>query len=103
MSIGSTQPFRPAGTAQVAASTTSSNVSLSGGGETVLVYNGSSGVAFIRFGVGSSLQATNQDVPVPPGTRMLVHVGGPFVTTVAATLSAGTGTVYFTRGDGTVY
>lgn len=103
MSIGSTQPFRPAGTAQLAASTTSSNVLLNGGGEAVLVYNASSAVAFIQFGVGSSLQATSQDMPVPPGTRMLVHVGGPFVTAAAAALSAGTGIVYFTRGDGTVY
>ncbi|MBV9756360.1 MAG: hypothetical protein JO047_04840 [Alphaproteobacteria bacterium] len=103
MSIGSTQPFRPAGTAQVAASTTSSSVLLNGGGDAVLVYNSSSAVAFIKFGVGSSLQATNQDLPVPPGTRMLVHVGGPFVTTAAAILSAGAGTVYFTRGDGTIY
>lgn len=103
MSIGSTQPFRPAGTAQVAAGTSSSNVLLNGGGESVLVYNSSSAVAFVRFGVGSSLQATSQDVPVPPGTRVLLHVGGPFVTTGAAMLSVGTGTVYFTRGDGTVY
>jgi hypothetical protein len=103
MSIGSTQPFRPTGTAQVAASTSSGNVLLNGGGEAVLVYNSSSAVAFVSFGVGSSLHATNQDVPVPPGTRMLVHVGGPFVTMAAAMLAAGAGTVYFTRGDGTIY
>ncbi len=103
MSIGSTQPFRVSGTVHVAASAASASVALSGGGEAVLIFNASSSVAFVRFGVGSALVASQIDMPVPPNSRMLMHIGGAFVTTGAAILSSGSGTVYFTRGDGTVY
>jgi hypothetical protein len=103
MSIGSTQPFRASGTTQVSAGTASAKVALSGGGEAVLIYNAAAAVAFVRFGTNSSLQASPTDTPVPPGSRMLMHVGGPFVTTAAAILASGSGTVFFTRGDGTVY
>ena len=50
MSTGSTQPFRPAGTATVAASTTAQTVALVGGGNAVLVYNASGATAFFRLG-----------------------------------------------------
>lgn len=103
MSIGSTQPFRVSGTALVSAGTTSANVTLSGGGEAVLIYNASAAVAFVRFGTDASVQASGVDMPIPPNSRMLMHAGGPFVTTAAALLTSGTGTVFFTRGDGTVY
>jgi hypothetical protein len=103
MSIGSTQPFRTGGTTQLAASTVSANVPLSGGGEAVLVYNASAAIAFIRFGTAPSIVASSTDTPVPPNSRMLMHVGGPFVTIAAAVLASGSGTVFFTRGDGTVY
>lgn len=103
MSMGSTQPFRPGGTVQLAASTTSASVPLSGGGESVLIYNASSAVAFVRFGVGAGIAASSADTPVPPASRMLMHLGGPFVTSAAALLSAGSGAVFFSRGDGTVY
>lgn len=103
MSMGSTQPFRPAGTVQLAASTSSANVAMSGAGEAVLIYNGTSAIAFVRFGVDNTVVASEDDTPIPPGARMLMHVGGPFVSTAAAVLSSGSGTVFFSRGDGTVY
>jgi hypothetical protein len=102
MSTGSTQPFRPAGTAALAASTTSGNLLLAGGGSAVLVYNGSGATAFFRLGAAASLTASVTDTPVPAGQRMLVD-GGPFVSYAAAVLSAGTGSVYFTLGDGDTY
>jgi hypothetical protein len=102
MATGSIQPFRPAGTVGAAASTTAANVALAGGGQAVLVYNGSSSVAFFRLGRASALSAGTSDTPVPPGQRMLVDAG-PFVTNAAVVLSAGTGMVYFTRGDGDSY
>jgi hypothetical protein len=103
MSMGSTQPFRSAGTAHLAAGTSSANVPLVGGGEAVLIYNSSSAVAYVRFGTDATISASAADTPIPPGARMLMHLGGPFVTTAAAVLAAGSGTVFFTRGDGTVY
>jgi hypothetical protein len=102
MSTGSTQPFRPAGTASAAASTTVRTIALAGGGSAVLVYNASSATAFFRLGGATGLSATTSDTPVPPGARMLVG-GGPFVSFAAVVLSAGTGTVYFTLGDGDMY
>lgn len=102
MSTGSTQPFRPAGTVSAAASTTAKTVALSGGGNAVLVYNAAAATAFFRLGAASNLLASTADTPVPPGSRMLVD-GGPFVSTASVVLSAGTGTVYFTLGDGDMY
>ncbi len=102
MATGSTQPFRPAGSVGVAASTTLVNAALAGGGQAVLVYNASAAVAFFRLGGATGLTVGAADTPVPPGGRMLVDAG-PFVTNVAVLLSTGTGTVYFTRGDGDVY
>lgn len=102
MASGATQPFRPAGSVAVAASTTASNAALAGGGQAVLVYNASTAIAFFRLGGASALTATIADTPVPPGGRMLVDAG-PFVTNAAVVLSTGTGTVYFTLGDGDVY
>jgi len=102
MSTGSTQPFRPAGTASVAATTTAKTAGLVGGGNAVLVYNSASTTAFFRLGAGGTLTATTSDTPVPPGARMLVGAG-PFVSVAAVILSAGTGNVYFTLGDGDTY
>jgi hypothetical protein len=102
MSTGSTQPFRPAGTATASASTTARTVALVGGGNAVLVYNASSATAFFRLGGATGLTATSADTPVPAGARMLVG-GGPFVNNAAVVLSAGSGTVYFTLGDGDTY
>jgi hypothetical protein len=102
MSTGSTQPFRPAGTATVAASTTAQTILLVGGGNAVLVYNATNATAFFRLGGATGLTATTTDTPVPSGTRMLVG-GGPFVSHAAVILSAGTGAVYFTLGDGDTY
>ncbi len=102
MSTGSTQPFRPAGTASVAATTTAKTVGLVGGGNAVLVFNATSATAFFRLGGAGALIATTSDTPVPPGAQMLVG-GGPFVSVAAVILSAGTGNVYFTLGDGDTY
>ncbi|MDE1883217.1 MAG: hypothetical protein KGH70_04475 [Rhodospirillales bacterium] len=102
MATGSTQPFRPAGTVGASASTTSANVTLVGGGQAVLVYNASTSVAFFRLAAAAGVVAALSDTPVPPGGRMLVDAG-PFVTNAAVVLNAGTGSVYFTRGDGDTY
>jgi len=102
MSTGSTQPFRPAGTATLAASATSANVSLVGGGSAVLIYNASAATAFFKLGASPGLAAAVTDTPVPAGARMLVD-GGPFVSVAAAILPSGTGNVYFTLGDGDTY
>ena len=102
MATGSTQPFRPAGTASLMASTTSATVALVGGGGAVLIYNASAATAFVLLGAATGLTAAVIDTPVPAGGRMLLD-GGPFVSCAAAVLASGTGTVYFTVGDGDTY
>jgi hypothetical protein len=102
MSTGSTQPFRPAGTAAAAVSTTATTIALIGGGNAVLVYNATNTIAYFRLGGATGLTATTSDTPVPPGARMLVG-GGPFVSYAAVILAVGSGTVYFTLGDGDTY
>jgi altronate dehydratase len=42
------------------------------------------------------------DTPVPPGARMLMDAGR-LVTAVSVVLASGAGSVFFTRGDGSVY
>jgi hypothetical protein len=102
MSTGSTQPFRPAVTATIAASTTPAYASIAGHGEAVLVTNTTAAVAFIRFGTDNTVVATTADTPIPPNARMLMHCGN-IASTASVVLATGTGTVYVSRGDGTVY
>jgi len=101
MAIGSTQPFRPTGTAALAASITPAGIALVGGGETVLVTNATTALAFIRFGSDASVMASSADMPMLPGTRFLLGING-LIGYASALLDAGTGTVYFSRGDGSV-
>ncbi len=101
MSIGASLPFRPSGTMSVAGSTSAASTVLLGGGSSVLVFNASGSVAFVRFGMEAALVASIGDTPVPPGGRMLVDAGR-LVTHAGAVLASGTGDVYFTRGDGSV-
>jgi hypothetical protein len=102
MSSGSIQPFRPAGTVAATASTSATTVALSGGGQAVLVYNASSATAFFRLGAAAGIAALATDTPVPPGMRMITDAG-PFVSYASVLLASGTGTVYFTLGDGDTY
>lgn len=102
MATGSTQPFRPAGTASLVASTSAAATGLVGGGSAVLVFNATSATAFVRLGAAAGLTATLADTPVPAGGRMLLD-GGPFVSYGSAVLASGSGTIYFTLGDGDTY
>ena len=102
MASGASLPFRPSGTTAVAASTAAAVTALSGGGSSILVFNSTAAVAFVSFGVAAGIAAANSDTPVPAGARMLLDAG-PLVTYASAILVSGSGTVYFTRGDGSVY
>jgi len=99
MAIGSIQPFRPAGTASLSAGTGSASVALGGGGESVVVTNTAGALAYVRFGADPSVAATAADMPVLPGTRVML-AANPLITHAAAILVSGSGGVLFTRGDG---
>lgn len=99
MAIGSTAPFRPTGTVSLSAGTSSASVALIGGGESVVVTNISASLAYVRFGADSSVAASNADMPVMANARVMLAVNS-LVRYAAAVLASGSGTVLFTRGDG---
>ena len=101
MSTGAITPFQPAFTVLLAASTTPVNAALTGNGETMLVTNLSASPAYVKFSSDPAVQATTSDTPVLPNNRILLRCG-PLVTFCAAVLISGTGSVLFTRGDGSV-
>jgi hypothetical protein len=99
MAIGSITPFRPTGTASLSAGTSSAAVPLTGGGDSVVVTNTSASLAYVRFGADPSVSASIADMPVMANSRMMLSVNS-LVSYAAAVLAAGSGTVLFTRGDG---
>lgn len=101
MPLGSVSPFRPTGTVSVAAGTTSANVALAGGGDSIVVTNTASGVAFIRFGSDLSVTATTGDMPVLGNSRVILSINS-LIGYAAALCPSEPGVVVFSRGDGSI-
>lgn len=99
MASGSITPFRATGTASLNATTTSTSVTLTGGGDSIVVTNLSASLAYVRFGSDPTVSASNADMPVLPNTKVMLAANS-LVVCAAAVLVAGSGTVLFTRGDG---
>lgn len=99
MAIGSITPFRPTGTAPLTAGTSSAAVALTGGGDTVVVTNISASLAYVRFGADPTVSASSADMPVMANSRVTLSVNS-LVSHAAAVLNGGSGTILFTRGDG---
>jgi hypothetical protein len=98
MATGLVQPFEPIGVVTVAASTTSALATIAPA-DSVLVFNASAATAFVVTGVVATAAS---GVPIPAGGRQLFSAG-PYVTQMAVILASGTGSVYFTSGNGTAY
>lgn len=101
MSTGLISPFRPTGTVALAAGAISANAALAGAGDTVVVTNASDAVAFVRFGADSGVAASTGDMPVLGNSRTILTVNS-LIAYCAAVIPAGSGTIYFSRGDGSV-
>lgn len=101
MPLGSVSPFRPTGTVSVAAGTTSANVALAGGGDSIVVTNTASGVAYIRFGSDATVVATSGDMPVLGNSRVILSINS-LIGYAAALCPVTAGVVLFSRGDGSV-
>jgi hypothetical protein len=99
MAIGAITPFRPTGTVSLAANTSSATVQLAGGGDTVVVTNPTTSLAYVRFGADPSVSASPVDMPVMANSKVMLSVNG-LISHAAATLAAGSGSILFTRGDG---
>jgi hypothetical protein len=99
MPLGSVSPFRPTGTVGLSASNVSANIRLTGGGDSVVVTNTASALAFIRFGSDASAAASIADMPVLPGSQLILSVNS-LISYAAAISPSGSGSILFSRGDG---
>jgi hypothetical protein len=101
MPLGSIGPFRPTGTVSLSISNVSVNAPLVGGGDSVVVTNPSNALAYIGFGADSTVVASMSDMPVLAGGRVILSVNS-LITHAAAVAPSGSGSVLFSRGDGSV-
>ena len=101
MPLGSVSPFRPSGTVSISVGNTSSNVQLVGGGDTVVVTNATSGLAYVRFGSDPLTTASTADMPVLASSRLILSVNS-LICYAAAVSPAGSGSILFSRGDGSI-
>lgn len=101
MPIGSVSPFRPTGTVSVSVGSVSANVRLSGGGDSVVVTNTASSVAYVKFGSDPTTAAATSDMPILPNNRLILSINS-LITYAAAVSPAGAGAVLFSRGDGSI-
>ncbi len=99
MASGSTMPFRPTGTVSLNTTTASANIALAGGGDSVVVTNLTGSLAYVRFGSDANVVATTADMPVLPNAHVMLGVNS-VIGYAAVVLVTGTGSVLFTRGDG---
>ena len=99
MPIGSVSPFRPTGTVSIAASSASANILLSGGGDSIVVTNSSGVLVYVRFGSDATVTAATADMPVLANSRLILSVNS-LIRYAAAMAPSGSGTVLFSRGDG---
>jgi hypothetical protein len=88
-------------TVAIASSTVSANTPLAGNGESILITNPNSSVAYVRFSSDPAVLAAISDTPILPNSKMLLRCG-PLVLYCAVVLASGSGSVMFTRGDGSV-
>jgi hypothetical protein len=101
MPLGSVSPFRPTGTVGVSVGSVSANTPLSGAGDSVVVTNAATALAYIRFGSDPSIAAATGDMPVLAGDRIILSVNS-LISYGAAISPAGSGSVLFSRGDGSI-
>jgi hypothetical protein len=79
----------------------SSNVLLSGGGDTLVVTNTTTALAYIRFGSDPTVTASVTDMPILGGSRLILSVNS-LISYAAAISPAGSGSILFSRGDGSI-
>jgi hypothetical protein len=101
MPLGSVSPFRPTGTVSVSAGNVSSNTPLSGSGDSVVVTNATTALAYVRFGSDTTVTASTTDMPVLAGNRVVLSINS-LISYAAAISPSGSGSILFSRGDGSI-
>jgi hypothetical protein len=99
MPLGSVSPFRPTGTVGVSVGTISANIALSGGGDSVVVTNTTTSLAYVRFGSDATVAASPLDMPILPTSRLILSVNS-LISYAAVVSPTGSGSILFSRGDG---
>lgn len=99
MPLGSVSPFRPTGTVSVSVGVVSANTPMSGGGNSVVVTNIATSLAYVRFGSDPTVTASVSDMPILAGTRLILSINS-LISYAAAVSPSGSGNVLFSRGDG---
>jgi len=99
MPLGSASPFRPTGTISVSVGSVSANAPLSGGGDSVVVTNITSALAYVRFGSDPTVLASTADMPILAGSRLMLSINS-LISYAAAISPSGSGIILFSRGDG---
>jgi hypothetical protein len=64
-----------------------------------VVTNSSAVLVYVRFGSDTTVTATTADMPVLAGSRVILSVNS-LIRYAAAITPSGSGTVLFSRGDG---
>jgi hypothetical protein len=100
MALGSTAAFRQFAIVTLTASTTSTGTALPPGGDTLVVTNPNTALAWIAVGPGNTppTAVVGSGVPVLPGQRRIFAATG--VTQVSAVMSTGAGSIYVETGTG---
>jgi hypothetical protein len=101
MPLGSVSPFRPTGTVSVSVTAVSASVPLSGGGDTVVVTNTTASLAYIRFGSDLTVAASVSDMPILASSKLILSINS-LISYAAAVSPSGSGSVLFSRGDGSI-
>jgi hypothetical protein len=101
MPLGSVSPFRPTGTVSVSVGNVSSNTPLSGGGDSVVITNATTALAYVRFGSDMAVTATVADMPVLASSKIILSINS-LISYVAALSPSGSGSILFSRGDGSI-
>jgi hypothetical protein len=91
--------FTQHGITNIAAGTTSVAATLNGVGDTAVVTNQSTGLAWVSFGASAQTAVAGQGYPVVAGGQRLIGIGG-LVTQAAAILATGSATVTIEVGHG---
>jgi hypothetical protein len=99
MPLGSVSPFRPTGTISVSVGSVTANALLSGGGDSIVVTNTTTALAYVRFGSDATVTASIADMPILAGSKLILSINS-LISYAAAISPSGSGSILFSRGDG---
>ncbi len=100
MPLGSVSPFRPTGTVSVSVGNVSANTLFIGRWRFCGRHQHYGALTYIRFGSDSTVTASISDMPILAGSRLILSVNS-LISYAAAISPSGSGSILFSRGDGT--